>query len=194
MYFFSHLFFSKVLYRNFKKEVDLSKLAFAYGNIKPDLPPACFKDRHTLDNYLFIVYDKANQLINNDLDTREFSVKLGEICHFVCDFFCYYHLNDALHKKIFSHLGYELLLHLKLYKYRFKKKIQLPEIKATPKKGFASIILEMRRDYFSNPRSIKKDIDFAIYAALSIFKRILYFKKYSPYFEGPSRYNTPYPA
>lgn len=194
MYFFSHLFISRVLYRSFKKEVNLSKLAFAYGNVKPDLPPACFKDRHTLDNYLFIVYDKANQLINNDLDSKEFSVKLGEICHFVCDFFCYYHLNDALHKKIFPHLFYELLLHLKLYGYRFKKKLHLPDIKTAPRKGIASMIFEMRRDYFSDPRSIKKDIDFAFYAALSIFKRILYFKKHSPYFTGQPNFKTPYPA
>lgn len=194
MYFFTHLFISKVLYRNFKKEVNLSKLAFAYGNIKPDLPPACFKDRHTLDNYLFIVYDKANQLINNDLDIKEFSVKLGEVCHFICDFFCYYHLSDALHKKIFPHLGYELLLHLKLCKYRFKKKIQLPDIKAVPKKGIASIIFEMRRDYFSDPRSTKKDIDFALYTALRIFKRILYFQQYSLDFGGQPNLKTPFPA
>jgi hypothetical protein len=193
MYFFSHLFISRVLYRNFKKEVNLSKLAFAYGNVKPDLPPACFKDRHTLDNYLFIVYDKANQLINNDLDVKEFSVKLGEVCHFVCDFFCYYHLNDKLHKKIFSHLFYELLLHAKLYILKFKKKIQLPDIKAS-KKGLASIIFEMRRDYFSNPKSIKKDIDFALTAALGIFQRILYFKKYSLDSAWQQRINPPFPA
>jgi hypothetical protein len=179
MYFFSHLFISRVLYRNFKNEVKLSKLAFAFGNVKPDLPPAIFKESHTLDNYLFIVYDKANQLINNDLSSKEFSVKLGEVCHFLCDFFCYYHLNDKLHKKLISHLFYELLLHLKLHIYRFKKKLQLPDIKTPPKKGIASIIFEMRREYFSDPRSIKKDIDFALSAAYAIFKRILYFKKYS---------------
>lgn len=190
MYFFSHLCISRILYRNFKKDVDLSKWAFTFGNVKPDLPPACFKDRHTLDNYLFIVYDKANQLINNDLDLKDFSIKLGEVCHFVCDFFCYYHLNDKLHKKIFSHLFYELLLHVIL---RFRKKILPADIK-TPKKGFASIIFEMRRDYFSDPRSIKKDIDFAISAALSIFQRILYFKKYSLDTAWQPKFNAHSPA
>lgn len=193
MYFFSHLYISRILYRNFKKEVNLSKWAFAYGNVKPDLPPACFKDRHTLENYLFIVYDNANQLINNDLDLKEFSVKLGEVCHFVCDFFCYYHLNEQLHKRIFSHLFYELLLHLKLCVYRIRKKIQLPEIRTSPK-GFASIIFEMRREYFSEIRSVKKDIDFAISAALSIFQRILYSKKYSMVSAWQSNFRTPFPA
>jgi hypothetical protein len=193
MYFFSHLYISRVLYRNFKKEVNLSKLAFAYGNVKPDLPPACFRDKHTMDNYLFIVYDKTNQLLSSDPDVKEFSVILGELCHFVCDFFCYYHLNDRLYKKMLSHFFYEIRLHLKLCAYRFGNKIRMPEAR-TPQKGLAHIIFEMRREYFSNPRSIKKDIDFAFRAAFTIFKRIIYLKEYAPGYAWQAGVKKIFPA
>ena len=179
MYFFTHLFISKVLYKHFKKEIQLDKWAFAYGNIKPDLPPACFGDRHTLENYFFIVYDQANQLMHDDITLPEYSVKLGEVCHFVCDFFCYYHLNDHLHKKIFSHLIYEIRLHFQLCTLRFKKKLEFPSDLTAPKKGFAAILYELRREYFSNPQSMKRDIDYALSAAVWTFKTILYFTKYS---------------
>lgn len=178
MYFFSHLLMSKILYRYFQKEIKLNKGAFAYGNIKPDLPPACFENRHTLEKTLFIVYDNAAALINDDLDPEEFSVKLGEICHFVCDFFCYYHLNDKLHKKIFSHILYEILLHLKMCILRIEHKLEFPPDIKLPQKGIASIIFEMRREYFSNPQSLNRDISYALSAAVWTFKAILFCMNY----------------
>jgi hypothetical protein len=179
MYFFSHILISRVLYRYFIKEVRLNKWAFAYGNIKPDLPPSCFETRHTLEKTLAVVYEKAYQLTSGNLKPYEFSVKLGEICHFVCDFFCYHHLSDSLHKQIFRHILYEILLHFKMCLLHFQHKINIPPDIKPPNRGIASIIFEMRREYFSNPKSLNKDIDYAYSAAVWTFKEIIFCMKYS---------------
>lgn len=39
---------------------------------------------------------------------KEYSIILGEICHYLCDFFCYYHTSSFLHDKSLKHVGYEL--------------------------------------------------------------------------------------
>lgn len=172
VYFFTHLFISRLLYAKFKDEADVAKWAFAFGNVKPDLPPDCFKERHTLENCLFIVYDRANQLTGQPLSKTEFSVKLGEICHFVCDFFCRYHLNESLHKQILPHLFYEIRLHIKLYVLSIRQKAELLAENRLPVKNIASMIFELRREYLKGKDEMKKDLIFALDASVCAFRFI----------------------
>lgn len=173
MNFVSHLFISRMLYKYFKSEIELSKWAFTFGNVKPDLPPACFKARHTFENYFLTVNDRADQLANEDLPLREFSVKLGEVCHFACDFFCYYHSNLKLHKKNVFHFVYEICLQLQLNLLQLKKKLRIPSDLYAPYSNFSTFILEMRNRYLADARSMKKDIEYSLRAAISIFETIL---------------------
>ncbi len=94
MYFFTHLFIAKVLYQHFAGEVELNKRAFLFGNIKPDLPSAT-RNHHTLENCLVTVSERADQLMEEEVSLVDFSVSLGEICHYVCDFFCYYNESNT---------------------------------------------------------------------------------------------------
>jgi len=169
-----------MLYAKFKDEAVLSRWAFAFGNVKPDLPPDCFGERHTLENTLFIVYDRANQLTGQPLSKTEFSVKLGEVCHFVCDFFCRYHLNESLHKQIFPHLIYEIRLHVRLYVLRFLGKNALLRDARPPAKSIASMIFELRREYMQGKKELKKDILYALDASACAFRSILQQAKYKP--------------
>lgn len=175
MYFFTHLFIARILYKNFKDETALNKWAFAFGNVKPDLPPDCFRERHTLDKTLFTVYDRAVQLSDLSLSKKEFSIKMGEVCHFICDFFCHYHLNETLHKRILPHLIYELLLHAKIYVLRFTRKSALLPFDHPPAENITSIIFELRREYLRSRRDMKKDIRYAITASTSVFQSIIRF-------------------
>lgn len=189
MYFFTHLFISRMLYAKFKDEAALNRWAFAFGNVKPDLPPDCFGERHTLENTLFIVYDRANQLTGQPLSKTEFSIKLGEVCHFVCDFFCHYHLSESLHKQIFPHLIYELSLHIRLYVLRFLGKNALLRDVRPPVKSIAAMIYELRREYMQGKKELKKDILYALDASACTFKSILQQVKYRPdaaWESGPS--------
>ncbi|MEI6100360.1 MAG: zinc dependent phospholipase C family protein [Eubacteriales bacterium] len=173
MNFVSHLFISRVLYKYFKSEIELNGWAFAFGNVKPDLPPACFEARHTLENYIAKVNERTDQLANGELTLKEFSVKLGEVCHFACDFFCYYHSNLKLHKKNIFHFIYEICLQLQLNLLQLKKKLKIPIDSGKPYNNFFAFIFEMRHMYFTEARSMKKDIEYALRAANGIFETIL---------------------
>ncbi len=177
MYFFTHLFIAKILYKNFKDEAALSRWAFAFGNIKPDLPPDCFKERHTLDKTIFTVYDRAIQLTDSPLSKKEFSIKMGEVCHFICDFFCHYHLNETLHKRILPHLIYELILHARMHLLHFTRKSVLMPFEHPPAESITSIIFDLRREYLKSRKDMKKDISYAITASTSAFWSIIRFAK-----------------
>jgi len=173
VYFFTHLFFSRMLYARFKNEAALDRWAFAFGNVKPDLPPDCFKERHTLENTLFTVYDRTGQLSGRPLSKKEFSIKSGEVCHFICDFFCRYHLNESMHKKIIPHLFYEIRLHLWIYFLSIFKRKELQLTIRQPAKSIVAIIFELRREYLEGRAEIKKDIRYALEASMCAFNFIL---------------------
>ncbi len=178
MYFFTHLFISKVLYQHFAGEVELNKRAFAYGNIKPDIPSKNHKD-HTLENYLNTVWDLTNQLIQEDLTVEEFSVQLGEICHYICDFFCYYHVLEEIYNNKLHHFYYEIRLHYKLMSMNIKQRYRVPPSNLEPRKDICSMVLEKRKAYFSQPTSMLRDIDFAFSTAVWTCESIIYYLKSS---------------
>ena len=178
MFFFTHLFISKVLYQLFAGKVELDKRAFQYGNIRPDLP-SVERNHHTLENCLSIVCDRVNQLMEEEKSLEYFSVSLGEICHYVSDFFCYYHLNEEIHNKKMQHFLYELRLHHELFRIRFKKRYVILPSSMQPRKDISSIILEMREVYLSQPQSMRRDIDYAFSSAVWICESIIYFMNYS---------------
>ncbi|NLO10400.1 MAG: zinc dependent phospholipase C family protein [Clostridiales bacterium] len=87
---------------------EIKKRSFVYGNVKPDLSKDLLSIPHTLENYFLTVCNNADNLMSNKTSLKEFSFELGKICHYVCDFFCEYHLNEEIfHRK--DHFFYELM-------------------------------------------------------------------------------------
>ncbi len=170
MYFYTHLYMAKVLYRHLSKEIKLDKRAFSYGNIKPDLPSPT-RTHHTIEKCLNIVSDKVNSLLEEETSSKEFSLLLGEICHYVCDFCCYHHLNEEVHNKRFLHFTYELRLHWKL----FTKRYQLSPVKQHPKMDIAYIVQETRKSYLEKPRSMQTDIDSAFTSAAWAAESVIFY-------------------
>ncbi|HVI40544.1 MAG TPA: zinc dependent phospholipase C family protein [Anaerovoracaceae bacterium] len=166
MNFLTHIMISKTLYRHLSKEMDLDRSAFLYGNIKPDLSPKCLRNPHILENYLFIVCNQSNQLINHHAPLKEYSVDLGEICHYICDFFCYYHLDYKIYHKLFYHFLYEIRLHLALCSLLLKQKINLTPGRENPDKNIASMVMEMRKEYMTEHKTLQRDIEYAFTTAL----------------------------
>jgi hypothetical protein len=123
--------------------------------------------------------DYSNQLMDNEVPVEDFSVRLGEICHYVSDFFCYYHLSEDLYNRKLHHFFYEIRLHIGLFRLRNKRRYELLPSKKEPRKNIYSIILETRKAYFSQPQCLKRDIDYAFLATVWICESIIYFKKYS---------------
>jgi len=175
MYFFTHLYIARELHRQLSKNILLDFNAFSYGNIKPDLPS---KNRrhHTQKNYLEYVVNQASILKKEEFTVQEFSMRLGEICHYFSDFFCYYHLNEHLHKKNFNHFFYEISMHISLISYKFEKNnnIVYPDFSTSffenPTTSFFTTMFEL---YSEKPNSMKKDMDFALSTSLAICENIL---------------------
>jgi len=166
MNFLTHIMFSRTLYRHLSKEMDLDRKAFFYGNIKPDLSPQCFRNPHILENYLFPVYYDSNRLIQQNPPVKEFSVELGVICHHICDFFCYCHLNHTIYHKLIYHLFYEIRLHLVFCSMAARNKINLKSGRKNPDENLASMVLKMRKEYMSKQKIMCRDIEYALQASL----------------------------
>ena len=178
MYFFSHVLIAKGLYRFLSEEVVVDRKAFIYGNVKPDLPTHKH-GHHTLDKYLDTVNSYSEELMDDEVAVREFSVRLGEICHYVCDFFCYYHLEEEIHNKRLRHFLYELKLHHQLKHDWKRNKIKVESSGLEPKKDIGYIISEMRRNYFEQPCMINRDIEYAFLTTVRICESIIFYMEYS---------------
>ncbi len=160
----THITISKILYNNLNSIMDLDKGAFVYGNIKPDLTHKLLRNPHTLENYFLIVCNSAERLMNNKLSLQEFSFELGEICHYVCDFFCQYHLGDELFHKFREHFIYELKLHFVLLKN--SSIINISPKTSAVRQNISSIIKELRKEYSANPAAMKKDLEYSFMATM----------------------------
>lgn len=153
--------------------MNLDKRAFIYGNIKPDITCKLLRNPHTLENYFLIVCNSAEKLMNSKVSIQEFSFELGEICHYICDFFCQYHIGDEIFHKFREHFIYELKLHFELIKNSSKINISI-EIMAA-KRNIALIIMELRKQYSENPDSMSKDLEYAFMATMQICESLYYF-------------------
>mgnify|MGYP000915213101 FL=1 len=176
MNFFSHIVISKTVYNYFKDRMDLKKAAFIYGNIKPDLSSRVMKTPHLLDNYFMKVCKNAGSLMEGKYnDINEFSVELGQVCHYICDFFCRYHLNNEIYHQYRNHFFYEIKLHFILLRFNRKRKSIVPANSKNARRDIASIILEMRNDYFSEPISMEKDVSYALSSVIWVCDSVRYY-------------------
>ncbi len=175
MNFFTHIAISKILYNHFKGQMELDKANFIYGNIKPDLNSKVIKRPHILDNYIDYVCSSAGNLMKGEVSLEEFSVELGEICHYICDFFCRYHLNLEIFNDLKGHFFYELELHFVLLGLSREEKSEMEINNKKADRDIGSIISAMRADYFSETAAFKKDISYAISTSIWVCESVVYF-------------------
>lgn len=91
--------------------VSFDEAAFFYGNLKPDLKGTYLTKRH----YPSLMYDEVIEKLRVFVEKyrigpengRELSVDLGEICHYMTDFFCYPHNDDIYDHNLLAHYIYE---------------------------------------------------------------------------------------
>ena len=173
----THILFSKLIFKYCLKELDfkLSKGIFMYGNIKPDLFSENTNNSHSLDDSTNAVQGYINKLLNNELTIQQFSLNLGMLCHYTCDFFCIYHRKEFTNVNIFKHLIYEIQLHFKLINLLITRRLKPFKNKGFPQKDILSIILEMQIKYLKEKNSIITDITYALTTAILISESALQF-------------------
>ena len=165
----THITLSKLIYSNLNHCVPLDKKAFLYGNIKPDLTKSILKNSHIMDNYLIYVCNQTKDLMRGELSEKEFSYELGKVCHYVCDFFCRYHVSKELFDQYKAHFFYELKLHFITLKIGRRL---IPFKGRTGDMNISSIIFDMRKEYLSDLHTEEKDIRYAISASIRICESV----------------------
>ena len=114
--------------------------------------------------------------MNKKVSLQEYSFELGEICHYVCDFFCQYHIDEEIFHKFKAHFLYELKLHFELMKNT--SNIDFKSMNTT-KANIALTIVELQKEYSGNPATMKKDIDYAFSAMMWICETVSYHSSHS---------------
>ncbi|PRR79843.1 hypothetical protein CLLU_34180 [Clostridium luticellarii] len=163
----THLLISHIIFNHCSKKfnIKLNKFNFSYGNIKPDFVKDRSNHCHCLDESIDIVCEYYNKLVNTRMSVKEYSVTLGMICHFICDYFCLYHTEGYKDKNLFQHFIYELRLHfIFIALLLFKGFKIIPDI-YIPEKSIPAVIYYMRKKYDKENKSFTRDITYAISTA-----------------------------
>ena len=170
----THLLISQILYKHISDQLNfkLNRVAFAYGNIKPDLNNKDINRSHTLEESLDSVNKYSEELMSRNISIKEFSRCLGVICHFTCDYFCLYHREGNEKKGAFEHLWYETILHVKLITLLLTGKINLNNYKMFEISA-ETILLTLQKNYILESESLTRDINYALFGALQITKLIV---------------------
>lgn len=154
--------------------ISLNPHMFSYGNMKPDVAPKLKAKKHYMEPTFDFVLDEIMQLINdgvseNPLSISKFSVRLGVICHFLCDFFCLpHHDRGYFSDKLMEHMIYEKKLHEKFVNFSGLDRIRLPYVTGVTKVEIKKAILELHEEYVSSPRGYETDMKCSVNVASGV--------------------------
>ena len=91
--------------------VTFDQSGFVYGNLKPDLTGTYLTKRHNPSIMMDEVMEKirifTEKYTIGPENGRDLSVDLGEICHYMTDFFTYPHNDDIYDRNLLAHYLYE---------------------------------------------------------------------------------------
>lgn len=115
---------------DFKGNDLIKRESFIWGNIKPDVISKYKLTRHYFVESFDMIIDKINYLssisldeLGNEISLRKFSVELGVVCHFLCDYFTMPHYDRWEFKhSMKKHVKYEGHLGKVAKKYEFNIK------------------------------------------------------------------------
>ena len=171
----THSLMSSILYKYLIKKTGfkLDLMAFAYGNIMPDFDKGYIKCPHTLEDSIHTINAYSENLMKSSVSIQEFSMCLGVVCHFVCDYFCLYHSKEYWKKDPVGHAAYEAALHIKFLTLFSNKNFKL-KFKCVPEQSVEDMVNKIFKKYNSEPRTMTNDITYALIASASVGELIIY--------------------
>lgn len=171
----THYLISNILYEYIENKMDfkMDLNAFVWGNLRPDLDKKSIKCPHTLEGSLEFVNFYKDKITKSEMTISQFSMLLGVICHFVCDYFCIYHSKKYWGKDMMvEHITYEMLLHAKLLKLLRSGRINI-SYKHRKEKNMEELLKRRLKKYKLSEKSITKDIIYAIEASAAVCELII---------------------
>jgi len=167
-----------------QRGIYLDRIAFVYGNIEPDYTPVMWVNPHfnkvclrTISNN-FLELPKV-PVCSSGLVGAYYSKRLGMMCHFLCDYFCYAH-NDSFSGNISQHISYENELDLFL-RSNCLELLDIDEaIEIQPLAGISELFYSLETShekYLKAGFSLQNDLCSAFEACISSIVNILALSK-----------------
>lgn len=160
---------SKVMNLYTRKQRFTERLAFLFGNIEPDI----------IGSFMFVPHsaqargESFEKRIKNCIDNIEnarhggvyTNIKLGILCHFLADFFCYAHNGGIPSSR--EHIGYEMAI-TKCLKAQspIGTAVMLPSRRA---EKILENIWAAHAEYMSLPSNPERDIAYAVSLCAYLF-------------------------
>ncbi len=161
-----------------KNDIWLSKIALTWGSIRPDLTEGDIS--HFKDKSIEKFYEKFDELKNSNPDQCpfKFAVKLGELFHYIEDYFSRAHNDpelepDTLWKKT-VHIFHEWKLNgfaQNLHPDFFKKEI---EEKFIYKNDLETFIEKEHKEFLEREYSFEDDIESAFRVCILLTNKLIY--------------------
>jgi len=152
--------------------IELNYFHFVYGNIKPDVHPGTIDWPHFSQNSLDDLLDYCESITITPMSLKDFSIALGVVSHFLCDYSCLYHTGPYIrHKDIIKHALYEHFLEL-----HFIKKCIMRDIIVTEQpfcEEIGDMLTKRLALYNDEQQSIDNDINYAVNTSSCVLKRLI---------------------
>ncbi len=170
----SHFAMAHLLHASLQKRgIFLNRTAFVYGNIMPDQTPAMWVAPHfgkvcTRKSSDILTKLSSLPLSNSGRVGAEYSKKLGIMCHYLCDYFCFAHNEDFL-GGVKQHMAYEN----ELDAYLRKNCLNVLDMDGSlPVKSFSDIedliscSENAKREYLNAGHTLERDLTYAFDACI----------------------------
>ena len=161
---------AKIVYEYIRDRygITLNRKSFIKGNYSPDFKTSMLTRPHYIHNNLSFVQKEIEELANMRLNTayvsKAYSKRLGVICHYCADFFCYAH-SIYFKENMKTHIKYERRLH----KYFISRLKLIKNVDFIMKKDLtinANIINnnidQYQSDYLGSGPSYSKDLVYSL--------------------------------
>lgn len=178
----SHILLGKYLADQMTASSSLQfhRKAFCLGNILPDIKPSFVTKRHEFFGTFDEVQDKLKFLVERDRETlhaRVFWRRLGEIIHYIADYFTFPH-NKTFTGSLIEHNSYEKELKDQLKRYIESGEAERYAVSAIRFGSFEQLIeyVKARHNlYLQKKRSISEDIRYILEVCFQVFQGVLQF-------------------
>lgn len=175
-YAMGHLLHQALEQEGFRLERDL----FVLGNLLPDYMPEIillphFSKRCRREIDLFSEVLAAQSIPAGEAIPPEYSFRLGILCHYITDYFCYPHCDEFGHN-LKKHASYEQQLDAYFSKHYSIAECKLVNCSLAPcacAEDVAQNVFEWKKRYLAARRSYATDVRFAFSVCLNTMRALL---------------------
>ena len=165
----SHILLARCIADQMKTAGELHdhRKAFCLGNILPDIKPSFFTEKHEFEETFGSIEEKMEDLTadwTEDWNERVYWRRLGEIIHYVADYFTFPH-NGTFEGNLRAHGQYERVLsqNLKSYIKDGHAGVYMETAVLFPKlQDLIAFIQTQHQTYLCKKRCIQEDIEFIL--------------------------------